>query len=40
MVAFTYSLRLDLSSIKDHESYILSRRVTNFKSEGELVKTL
>ena len=40
MVAFTYSLRLDLSSIRDQESFILSRSVTNFKSEGELVKTL
>ncbi len=40
MVAFTYSLRLDLSSIKDHETNILSRSVTNFKSETELLKTL
>jgi hypothetical protein len=40
MVAFTYSLRLDLTSIREHETYILSRSVTNFKSEAELVKTL
>ncbi len=40
LISFTYRMRLDLSPIKDNETFILTRSVTNFKSETELVKTL
>ncbi len=40
LICFTYTMRLDLSPIENNDTLILSRSVTNFKSEAELVKTL